>query len=83
MSPRTVKKRVLVLGPVATERAEKEVEKFINSRSRLKDKANLLAQEWAASEKRYFEKRREANSKPGWIITEGRSNASRAPWRRW
>lgn len=47
-----------MLDPVAVERAEKSLDEFINSRSKSKDKANLLAQEWAASEKRHREKLR-------------------------
>ncbi len=54
-------RRALVLDPVAVERAEAEIDKFINSRSKQREEANSLEAVWAASERRELAKRREEN----------------------
>lgn len=48
-----------MLDPVKVEAAEASIDRFILQRSASKDKANLLAQEWAASERRHREKLRQ------------------------
>ncbi len=48
-----------MIDPVATERAEKELDNFINSRSKAKDKANAEADLWRTSEIKHREKQRE------------------------
>lgn len=50
-----------MLDPVKIEAAEASIDKFIASRSASKDKANLLAEAWAASERSHREKLRAAN----------------------
>ncbi len=53
-----------MLDPIATDRGERELDRLIERATRgssSRDKANLLAQEWAASEKRHREKKQEAN----------------------
>ncbi len=58
-----------MLDPVKAERGEADLDRFIESRAKRKgaDEANLLAMEWAASERRVLEKRREEN-RTAWII---------------
>ncbi len=58
-----------MLDPVKAERAEAELNKFIDSQAKRKgaDAAYLLAMEWAASEARILAKRREEN-RTAWII---------------
>jgi hypothetical protein len=56
-----IERRVLVLDHAKVEAAEASIDKFIASRASSKDKANGLAMEWAASERRHLEKLREAN----------------------
>lgn len=46
---------------VATERAEKSIDEFINSRSKAREKANAEEELWRASERRHRERRRERN----------------------
>ncbi len=50
----------------ATERAERDLDAFINRRSRAKDKANTEEELWRASERRVREKRRRVNRQE-WI----------------
>ncbi len=50
-----------MLDPVAVERAEKELDNFINSRSKAKDKANAEADLWRISEAAHREKKQDAN----------------------
>ncbi len=50
-----------MLDHAKVEAAEASIDKFIASRSASKDKANLLAQEWAASERKHRAKLRQEN----------------------
>ncbi len=48
-----------MLDPVKVEAAEKQIDAFINSRSKAKDKANSEADLWRISEIKHREQRRE------------------------
>ena len=48
-----------MLDPVAVDRAEKQIDVFINSRSKAKDRANAEADLWRISERKHRERRRE------------------------
>ena len=50
-----------MLDHAAVERAEAEIDRFVNSRSKQREDANALAAIWAASERRELAKRREEN----------------------
>jgi hypothetical protein len=50
----------------AIEKAERDLDAFINRHSRAKDKANAEEELWRASERRVWEKRRRANRQE-WI----------------
>jgi hypothetical protein len=55
-----MRERSVMLDQAKVGRAEAGIDRFIASRSASKDKANLLADEWAASEVKHREKQREA-----------------------
>jgi hypothetical protein len=50
-----------MLDPAAVERAESEIDNFINKRAGARDKANALEEMWRASERRHRRKVRLAN----------------------
>jgi hypothetical protein len=50
----------------AAERAERDLDAFINRRSRAKEKANAEEEMWRASERRVREKRRQLN-RQAWL----------------
>lgn len=54
----------------ATERAERDLDAFINRRSRAKEKANAEEELWRASERRVRDKRWRAN-RQAWIDHHG------------
>ncbi len=59
-----------MLDPIAAERAEKELDKFINSQAKKRrgaEEQNALEAMWAASERRVLAKRREEN-RQAWIV---------------
>lgn len=55
-----------MLDPVRAERAEAEIDKFINSRSKAKEEANAVEALWRASERAHAAKRREEN-RTAWV----------------
>lgn len=50
-----------MLDPVKAERAEAEIDKFINSRSKQREEANAVEALWRATERAHTAKRREEN----------------------
>ena len=55
-----------MLDPVATERAEKSIDEFINARSKAREKANNEEEAWKEFTRRVNEKRRREN-RTAWV----------------
>jgi len=61
-----MRERSVMLDQAKVDRAEGEIDRFIQSRSASKDKANNQAEAWAASEAKHREKTRKKNREE-WI----------------
>lgn len=56
-----------MLDPIATERAERQIDAFIESRNKGRAEANAIAAMWRASERAHAAKQREEN-RTSWVL---------------